>query len=513
VGARKLILFGSGGGVAEILTAAVNLNNAASELEVIGVAADNITVSSLRFGAAGATLDVDASCQLTSTTFLANGTVDVADGQTLTADLNISNHTLTLTGAGTVTQVTGTAGQINADGATTITALTANAGASGMFTYSGTGSSTVTTITPFDIAGEILAKTGTGTLTATNGFSFAGTTGIKLQVNAGTFVDAGGNAVTFGDNDEEITVANGATYTTSSDITGQSGTNANLDAVAGSTINFAKAGTLTLTAMADDDFKMLGTVNVLDGCTVQMAGALQSQFGSVNVKNTGALINTVPSSTMLFTQGSTLTLEGTGSGMLNVDGQATTTRITVDTTTGSGTFTINRGSSSSMTFKNVDLSNCTYASTAGGAADTELALTGVLDTANNTNWFSSLAANAGADKTIVSGNSTTLDGSASGGTGTYTYSWTPTTGLSDATIAAPTASPTETTTYTLTISDGVNTATDTVIVTVTAAPTPTPGPTTSGIPLCGPGAAPLMPLALLGLVGCKWSLRRRKLLN
>ncbi|HET6584556.1 MAG TPA: hypothetical protein VFG69_13935 [Nannocystaceae bacterium] len=54
-----------------------------------------------------------------------------------------------------------------------------------------------------------------------------------------------------------------------------------------------------------------------------------------------------------------------------------------------------------------------------------------------------------------------LTATASGGTGTYTYAWTPAGGLDDATSATPLASPTEFTTYTVTVDDGVNQANDT----------------------------------------------------
>ncbi|HSW44142.1 MAG TPA: hypothetical protein VLM89_01055, partial [Phycisphaerae bacterium] len=53
----------------------------------------------------------------------------------------------------------------------------------------------------------------------------------------------------------------------------------------------------------------------------------------------------------------------------------------------------------------------------------------------------------------LTGGSVVLQGSASGGSGQYTYSWSPTAGLSDPSSATPTASPTETTTYTLTVTD------------------------------------------------------------
>ena len=77
-------------------------------------------------------------------------------------------------------------------------------------------------------------------------------------------------------------------------------------------------------------------------------------------------------------------------------------------------------------------------------------------------------ANAGPDKTIALGGSCTLGGSAAGGTPPYTYTWTPTTGLSDPNIAQPTASPATTTTYTLTVTDSLSqVSTDTILVTVT----------------------------------------------
>ncbi len=62
---------------------------------------------------------------------------------------------------------------------------------------------------------------------------------------------------------------------------------------------------------------------------------------------------------------------------------------------------------------------------------------------------------AGADTSICLGESVVIGGgpTASGGTGVFTYAWTPTTGLDDATIANPTATPTDTTTYVVTVTD------------------------------------------------------------
>ena len=69
-----------------------------------------------------------------------------------------------------------------------------------------------------------------------------------------------------------------------------------------------------------------------------------------------------------------------------------------------------------------------------------------------------LVVDAGEDKTIrhpQNGGKTQIGGTptASGGTPPYSYNWTPTTGLDDATVANPTATPTAMTTYTITVTD------------------------------------------------------------
>ncbi|MCI0551037.1 MAG: PKD domain-containing protein, partial [Anaerolineae bacterium] len=82
-------------------------------------------------------------------------------------------------------------------------------------------------------------------------------------------------------------------------------------------------------------------------------------------------------------------------------------------------------------------------------------------------------ANAGADQTLLAGQMVTLGSSptATGGTGPYTYSWAPSTGLNNSTVANPSASPSVTTTYTVTVTDSKGcTAMDAVLVTVNSLP-------------------------------------------
>ena len=87
-----------------------------------------------------------------------------------------------------------------------------------------------------------------------------------------------------------------------------------------------------------------------------------------------------------------------------------------------------------------------------------------------------IGVSAGADVTIVCPQSTPLQATLTGCPGTgYTYSWSPTTGLSNPNTANPVASPGVTTTYTVTVStlNGACSVTDAVIVTVTGGPTVT----------------------------------------
>jgi len=82
-------------------------------------------------------------------------------------------------------------------------------------------------------------------------------------------------------------------------------------------------------------------------------------------------------------------------------------------------------------------------------------------------------ANAGMDKEICAGQSVTIGGNptATSGTPPYIYSWTPMTGLNNATIANPTASSASTTTYTVQVTDANGAmATDQMIVTVNPKP-------------------------------------------
>ncbi|MEJ8819398.1 T9SS type A sorting domain-containing protein [Lacibacter sp. H407] len=68
-----------------------------------------------------------------------------------------------------------------------------------------------------------------------------------------------------------------------------------------------------------------------------------------------------------------------------------------------------------------------------------------------------LQADAGKDSTLNKGSTIVLGGAlpATGGSGTYTYAWSPAKGLDKTDIARPTATVNEDITYTLTVNDGL----------------------------------------------------------
>lgn len=96
-----------------------------------------------------------------------------------------------------------------------------------------------------------------------------------------------------------------------------------------------------------------------------------------------------------------------------------------------------------------------------------------------------ISVNAGSDISVCAGGSVQLTASSAGN---ISYSWLPSTGLSNPFIANPTASPSSTTSYQVVASDGICTANDIVIVTVNPIPA-APGITQNGSDLLSTTAA------------------------
>ncbi|MEI9921717.1 MAG: PKD-like domain-containing protein [Bacteroidota bacterium] len=89
----------------------------------------------------------------------------------------------------------------------------------------------------------------------------------------------------------------------------------------------------------------------------------------------------------------------------------------------------------------------------------------------------------GAPFTICNGGSVSLPANPTGGDGPYTYSWTPTAGLSATTVQSPSASPTSTTNYTVTVRDA-NGAVASGNANVNVNPVPTLSSSLTPTPIC-----------------------------
>jgi large repetitive protein len=120
----------------------------------------------------------------------------------------------------------------------------------------------------------------------------------------------------------------------------------------------------------------------------------------------------------------------------------------------------------------------------------------VLSLMFSTSVRSQCTANAGSDQTVCAGQTIMLGGmpSATGGSGTYTYTWTGQSGI--ASVANPIVTPIATTTYTLSVNDGAGCiTTDQVVITVTPLPAVNAGPDMSrclnspSVTLPNPGGA------------------------
>jgi len=107
---------------------------------------------------------------------------------------------------------------------------------------------------------------------------------------------------------------------------------------------------------------------------------------------------------------------------------------------------------------------------------------------------------AGADFTITCTSNTSGKQIGESPVSGFNYSWSPSTGLSDATAANPTASPTSTTTYIVTKTNSTSGCSnkDTVVVTVTSTPPVAPGVCIVQPSLCGPATGSVTITSPLG---------------
>jgi autotransporter-associated beta strand protein len=410
-------------------------------------------------------------------------TVTVTDGTTTCA--NSGNGTVTVNPLPTVSV---NSAAICAGGSTTLTATTSASTPSYLWSP---GGATTASITVSPLSTTIYTVTVTdGTTTCANGGS--GTVTVNplpaVSVNSATICAGGSTTLT------ATTSASTPSYLWSP------------GAATTADITVSPASTTTY------------TVTVTDGTTT----CANSSSGTVTVNPLPAV--SVNSATMCSGASATLTATTGASSpsYLWSPGAATTASITVSpasTTTytvtvtdgattcansGSGTVTVNplpavsmnseaicAGGSATLT-ATTGASSPSYLWSPGGATTASITVSpastttytvtvtdGTTSCANSGSGIvtvnSAPTADAGPTQTVCAGTpgGTAIGGSptAIGGTGPYTYSWTPTTGLSDATVANPTAEVGSTTTYMVTVTDHNGcTANASVVLTVPPLP-------------------------------------------
>jgi autotransporter-associated beta strand protein len=350
--------------------------------------------------------------------------------------------------------------------------------------------------TGFTVVSVTVAAAGSGFSTVpTMTFTGANTTPATATGNANNFTVASIN-----------TTAAGSGYTSTPTVTISSGTgfvgqaivvnditllaNSTMGGTGDTTVSEPIIGAFGLTKSGIGKLS-LNAVNSYSGATTVSAGTLLVNSpgslaagsavtvastatlggtGTINGPTTvslGGTLSTVDSAIGTLTLGSSLALSGTTSMEISkTAGTADKIVITRGTVTLGGNLTVVNLAGALALGDTFDLIDGTIVGTfasfnlpglpAGLAWDhSQLAPGG--DGTIKVICDGTLAAHAGANQSlcfsgsaVIGGSPTTTGGS---GIGTYTYSWTPTTGLNDPTLANPTASPATTTAYTVTVTD------------------------------------------------------------
>jgi PKD repeat protein len=363
-------------------------------------------------------------------------------------DYNTQNPSHTYIGAGTYTVSLTVSNACGSDSSTKDNHITAEAkptptasgnspicegstivltgGPDGMTNYSWTGPNGFNSSSQNPtIPNGTTAMTGTYSLTVTDDGCTSDPASTVVVVNANPTATASSNSpICEGDT---VQLSGGPDGMTSYSWTGPGGWTSSLQNPSRAGATIAMAGTYTLTVMGSN------------GCTDDASTSV-----TVNAKPTATASSNSP-----VCEGGTIVLTAGPDGMTNYSWMGP------------------NGFSSS--WQNPTIPNATLAMT--GTYTLTVTDGGCVSHPVSTNVVVNKrpTAEAGPDREIVQGSSVVIGGSpaGSGGTAPYTYSWAPTSGLDDASIANPTASPSATTTYTVAVTDSKGCAdSDGVTVTV-----------------------------------------------
>ncbi len=151
--------------------------------------------------------------------------------------------------------------------------------------------------------------------------------------------------------------------------------------------------------------------------------------------------------------------------------------LTVNTSGGTGNFEYSKNNGLNWQRSNIfsSLAPGTYTILVRDPGSCHSSISGTATVGNPV----AILANAGSPVTICSGKNTQLNGS-----GGVLYSWSPASGLNDASIANPVATPSITTVYTLTATNAIGQCSSTSAVTVTVNPSPVASVTQLNLEIC-----------------------------
>ncbi|MCW3083969.1 MAG: hypothetical protein JWP12_1335 [Bacteroidetes bacterium] len=409
----------------------------------------------------------------TTTTYTVNGTSTGCSAST--------SVTVTVTPL-PVISVSGTTG-ICSGGSTALTA-------SGATTYSW---APATGLSATNIANPIASPTTTTTYTVSGTFgSCTGTTTVTITVNPIPVINVSGTTTICNGSSTSLSASGASTSYAWLPATGLSNASINNPVanptttttytVTGTSGGCSGSTTVTITVNPAPTVAAGGTATICSGTSTPLSASGATTYSWL--PTTGLSSPTVANPNASPATTTTYTVTGTTAGCT---GTATVTITVVPTPTvaATGGSTICAGSSATLNATGATtyswlpatgLSNPNIANpSASPATTTTYTVTGTNGSCSNTatvtisvNPVPTVAATGTA--TICSGSSTPLSA-----TGATTYSWLPTTGLSNASIANPTATPATTTTYTVTGTSLGCSASATVTITVNPTPTANAG--------------------------------------
>ena len=221
----------------------------------------------------------------------------------------------------------------------------------------------------------------------------------------------------------------------------------------------------------------------IQGISNSCTGNLNIPVNVINCNNVGGISLTITyDTTLLSFEGYQSINAALNSGIMVVNRSGNKVYFTWASTTpaniGSATlfqyrFRANTAISTSLSWDTQTNGSCEYTDSDGNT------IPAFFTNANISVVSGTLVVNAGNDTTIAPGGSTLLNASVSGGAAPVTYTWSPATGLNNASILNPVASPAATTTYTLT-ANGNNGCSGSDAMTVFVVSTPGPAGTITG---------------------------------